>query len=398
MAGSWISAEEAQARLGVKLQTLYAYASRGLIANRGDWEDPRRSLYAADDVTRLAVRKLRGRRPSQNDETSLGRSEPTLNTGLASISEGRLYYRGHDAVVLSDTASLEEAARLLWDCGAEDPFLGLAPHPQIGAGPEPKVRAFALLAHHAALDPATSGRSEAALQREAAALLTDLADAMCGQVRSGPLHDRLAKAWRVDGYKADMIRRALVLAIDHPLDASAFSARMAASTGATLAACVLSGLAALSGPLEGGMTAQVAGFMAEAKRCASARGAASQRLGQGLSVPGFGHRLYPHGDPRAQAIAEAMRYSEDLTEIARAGEAVTGQAPSLDFALVAMSRTLGLPAEAPWTILALARATGWIAHALEQRASGGQILPRGRYVGPRPGGEIEDDGELLAAE
>ena len=396
MAGSWISAEEAQARLGVKLQTLYAYASRGLIANRGDWEDPRRSLYAADDVQRLALRKLRGRRPSPSDEASVGRSEPLLATGLCTLFEGRPYYRSQDAVVLSDTANLEEAARLMWDCGAEDPFNGLAPHPQTGTGPDPRARAFSLLAHSAAHDPATLGRTDGVLQREAAGLLTDLCDAMCGQVRPGPLHDRLAKAWRVDGYKADVIRRALVLCIDHPLDAPAFAARTAASAGATLAASVLAGFATMSGPLESGKTAQVAGFLAEAKRSSSARNAAAQRLAQGLDVPGFGHPLYPYGDPRA----EAMRYSEELTEIARAGEAVTGAAPSLDFALVAMSRTLGLPAEAPWTITALARATGWIAHALEQRASGGRIVPKPRYVGVEPGGEVanEDDLEMVAAE
>ena len=186
MASSWISAEEAQARLGVKLQTLYAYASRGLIANRGDGMDTRRSLYAAEDITRLAERKTRGRRPAANDDASLGRSEPVLATGLTVIADGRLYYRGYDAVVLSDTAGLEEAARLLWECGEDDPFLGLSPHPQVAGGPEPRARAFSLLAYRAAHDPATSGRADRALRREAASLLTDLTDAMCGTARNGP--------------------------------------------------------------------------------------------------------------------------------------------------------------------------------------------------------------------
>ena len=203
----------------------------------------------------------------------------------------------------------------------------------------------------------------------------------------------------MEGYKADLIRRALILSLDHPLDPASFAARTAASTGATLAACSLAGLATLSGPLESGMTAQIAGFIAEAKRYSSAQMAARQRLAQGLSVPGFGHPLYPNGDPRAAALYEAARYSEDLMDIVNAGEAVTGSAPTLDFALVAMCRTLGLPAEAPWTITTLARSVGWIAHALEQRASGGAILPKGRYVGPEPGGDLDADGAgIMAAE
>ncbi|MFM8375003.1 MAG: citrate/2-methylcitrate synthase, partial [Phenylobacterium sp.] len=74
---------------------------------------------------------------------------------------------------------------------------------------------------------------------------------------SGPIHLRLAKAWRLGpgGPGADLIRRALVLLADHELNPSAFAARVAASTGASLAACALAGLAALSGPRHGGAPA-----------------------------------------------------------------------------------------------------------------------------------------------
>ncbi len=385
MPGQWISAEEAQARLGVKLQTLYAYTSRGLIANRADTSDPRRSLYAAEDVSRLTQRKVRGRRASVAQE-ALSFGEPVMQSALATISGGRLYYRGRDAAELAKTATLEEVARLLWACD-EDPFLELKPHPVPVSGPDSRSRAFAVLAHRAAGDPAMSGRVERALKREAASVLADVVDAMCGGARSGLIHDRLARTWRIEGAKVDVIRRALVLCADHELNASTFAARVAASTGASLSACALAGLSTLSGPLHGGMTVQVAGFVADVRRSSDARTAAAQRLAQGLDVPGFGHPLYPDGDPRAKAIQTASRYSDEMYAIAQAGEQVTGAAPNLDFALVAMARTLGLPSDAPFTLFAVGRTVGWLAHALEQRASGGGLIrPRARYVGLQPDG------------
>jgi citrate synthase len=395
MAG-WISAEEAQGRLGVKLQTLYAYASRGMIANRVDSQDPRRSLYAADDIDRLTVRKMRGRRASVAHE-AMSFGEPVMTSAITTIVGGRLYYCGQDAARLSDTMGLEAVARLLWGCEDDDPFLGLNPHPLMAVGPDSRTRAFALLAQRASNDAAMSGRSDRALRREAASLLSDLVDAACGQTRTGPLHDRLARAWRVDGTKADAIRRALVLTADHELNASTFAARVTASTGAALAAGALAGLCALSGPLHGGMTAQVAAFIAEARRASDPRGAAMQRLAQGLNVPGFGHPLYPLGDPRAQAIAGAVRYSDEILSILRACEGVTGAQPNLDFALVGMSRTLGLPADAPFVLFTVGRAAGWIAHMLEQRASGaGLIRPRARYVGPTPSFEMDATSDAVA--
>jgi citrate synthase len=335
---------------------------------------------------RLALRKTRGRQAAAPTDPTLGWTEPHVQSNTAAVSDGRLFYRGRDVATLAETATLEDVARLLWQAAGEDPFAGLAPHPLVAGGADPKTRAFSILAHRAATDPATSGRSEKVLRREAASILTDLVDAVCGQARNGALHDRLAKAYRVDAAKGEMIRRALVVAADQELNAASLAARMAASTGAPLAASALVGLSTFAGPLHGGMAAQVAGFVAEVRRAPDARTAAMQRLAQGLDVPGFGHPLYPAGDPRAAAIAAAVRWSPEVADIAIAGEAVTGQAPNLDFALVAMSRTLGLPADAPAALMIIARTTGWLAHALEQRVSGVQLKPR--YAAAEPDEEV----------
>ena len=382
MAALWITADEAQARLGVRLQTLYAYVSRGLITVRADETDPRRSLYAAEDITRLVQRRSRGR--TQVASRALDHGDPVLSSSITTIHDGRPWYRGRDAIAWAETASLEETARLLWDCD-EDPFIGLAPHPSTGVGGDARARAFSLLAYRAANDPATSGRSDKALRREAASIMIDLVDAMSGAARNGLIHERLAKTWRVDSGKADILRRCLVLAADHELNASTFATRVAASTGAALASCALAGLSTLSGPLHGGMTLQVAAFIAECRRTNDPRSTAALRLSQGLDVPGFGQLVYPAGDPRARAIAQALIYADDLREIAAAGESVTGVAPNLDFALVAATRTLGLPVDAAFTLFTVGRAVGWFAHAIEQRSSNRPIRPRARYVGLEPG-------------
>jgi citrate synthase len=137
----WITAEAAQARLGVKLQTLYAYTSRGMIANRPDGADPRRSLYAMEDVDRLAVRKMRGRRANVAHE-AMNFGEPVMASAITTIHAGRLYYRGRDAATLSETFTLEATARLLWGGEDGDPFSGLTTRPLTVSGPDGRSRAW----------------------------------------------------------------------------------------------------------------------------------------------------------------------------------------------------------------------------------------------------------------
>lgn len=379
----WITADAALKRLRVRPQTLYAYVSRGRIASRADAGDPRRSLYAEDDIERLTARKSRGRGASAVAQASMSFGDPVLSSAITTIHAGRLFYRGRDAVALAETARFEQVCGLLWACEAgEDPFASaiVASQPE-SLGEAARTRLFGVLARRAAGDPALTGRAPALLRAEAAAVLSELVDAACGGPGDCPLHDRLAAAWGSGEDGAEVIRRILILCADHELHTSAFAARVVASTGANLAACALAGLSALSGPLHGGAAVQVAAFLDEAERSGDPRGLALQRLAQGLEAPGFGHLLYPDGDPRAAAIAAALSWRADIAEAARACEAVTGQAPNIDFALVAAARTLSLPPDAPFALFAIGKAAGWFAHALEQRAGGQVIRPRARYVG-----------------
>src|SRR3569832_787357 len=127
MARSWTPSTEVLDRLGAKPQTLYAYDSRGRIAAKPDPDDPRRSQYAAEDVTRLVVRSVKHGKPlALCGGAVTARGETVLDSALTAIVDGRIYYRGKDAVALAETATLEQAARILWDA-EEDHFAELLP-------------------------------------------------------------------------------------------------------------------------------------------------------------------------------------------------------------------------------------------------------------------------------
>jgi citrate synthase len=389
-----ISAADAAARLQVSRATLYAYVSRGLIRTAPDAGDPRKRRYVAEDIDRLVQRKARGRAPAQVAASTLDWGLPVLDSAITLIEDDRLYYRGRDAAALAASASLEDAARLLWDCGRSNPFSLAMPPPaqpwqamaaRLG-GLAPVERALALLP----LTPPDTGlatwrREPRRLWPIAASLLRHVAAAMTlGAPAGAPVHQQLAAAWGVDARAAEVIRAALVLCADHELNASTFAVRVVASTGASLAACVAGGLAALSGPRHGAVTAQVEALFDEIEPVGDAARVVEARLARGDVLPGFGHPLYRDGDPRAAALIARLpadRMREALVD--RVSE-VGGGRPNIDLALAAARRALRLPRGAALAMFAIGRTVGWIAHALEQQQDGKLIRPRARYAGPPP--------------
>jgi citrate synthase len=183
---------------------------------------------------------------------------------------------------------------------------------------------------------------------------------------------------------------ALIACADHELNVSAFAVRVVASTRSSPYDAVTAGLAALRGPLHGGHTARVEALLDEAGSPERLGRTVRERVRRGKPVPGFGHPLYPDGDPRAtllfSAIAEAWPRSRDAAFARAAREAgrTLGGEPTLDFGLVLLRRALRLPAGCALVLFALGRTAGWIAHAREQYAAGSLIRPRAVYRGPPP--------------
>jgi citrate synthase len=372
----WLSASEATNRWRVKAQTLYANVSRGRIRTRPDPADPRRRLYSREDIERLA-RKGAERRPAEAVAAETIRwGEPVLETRISTIAGGRLIYRGEDAVALAESASLEDVAALLWSVPA-------VAVPQARKPLETGLAAaFSALAARAASDPPSLGRPPAALRMDALSVLGTVAAAISG-AGDGPLHERLAGHWQRPA-AADALRRALVLLADHELNASTFAARVAVSTGASLAAGTLAALAVLSGPLHGRASAAVRVLVEDLQSAVDIPGALRDWLGEGRAVPGFGHPLYRDGDVRAAALLDRLAMPHGYAQFRIAAEDFIGEAANVDFALAALTATYELPETAPIQIFALARCAGWLAQMLEQGEIGALIRPRARYIGPKP--------------
>ena len=108
------------------------------------------------------------------------------------------------------------------------------------------------------------------------------------------------------------------------------------------------------------------------------------RLAHWPTAPGFGHPLYPQGDPRARALLSGFITSPALEDFGRSVETATGERANIDFALVALTEALCLPEDAPFALFAVARCAGWTAHAIEQITTGALIRPRAKYDGPLP--------------
>jgi citrate synthase len=160
-----------------------------------------------------------------------------------------------------------------------------------------------------------------------------------------PVHDLIQQAWApASRHVGDVIRTALVLCADHELNVSAFTGRCVASAGASPYDVVGAALAALKGFRHGGASASAQALLAEADSPTHARAAFADRLRQGGPVAGFGHPLYPDGDPRATALLHLARASgqaaawAQIKQAWRTGVSVLHQEPNLDFGLAAITR------------------------------------------------------------
>jgi citrate synthase len=404
---SYMTAAEAAAALGISRATLYAYVSRGLIASAPS-PDGRHNHYAAAEVRRLARRKADGKRAGKVAQKVLDWGVPVLESSITLIAEGKLFYRGEDAIALARQASLEEVAALLWQCAPRR--IVQAPEAPIAAaqwsawlkiwsGHTPLERALVLLPAAAAQMPRIWAQGRDAQIDTGAMLMRLLAAALVSAAPSNEaLHRQLGEAWDVRSRaQTDLLRAALVLCADHELNASTFTVRCITSTGTHLFGAATGGLAALAGPRHGGETTRVTALFDEAARADDLHRYLAARLApdeRGVAPPlsGFGHPLYPDGDPRARLLldllaqrAPARSPMDEVDTLAQAVAETSGARPTLDYALAAIERVLGLPRGAAFTLFAAGRVTGWIAHALEQTADGRLIRPRARYVGEMTG-------------
>ena len=387
MADDLLTAPEAAALLGVSRETLYAYVSRGLVVSEPGPGPSRARRYPRAPLEGLRERRERARDRDLAAHGALSWGLPVLDSALTLIDGGRCYYRGHDAVAMARAQTLERVAALLWsaDMDAAAAIFG-----GVGEGcppPPPGPPSAGALARHLAAASGgglvTLGAPDPVVWRGAARVVSGLFTA-AGAAGDGRLAERLARGWGTAGTAE--IEAALILCADHELNVSAFTARCVASADAGLEGVVLAALCALRGRRHGGLTDRVVALARDAERDGPGR-AAERALGDDGALPGFGHPLYPDGDPRgAELVGRAAAIRPDAAVEGLLGVAADqlGALPTLDFGLVALARALDLPEGAAVCLFALGRSVGWIAHALEARDDGRLIRPRARYTGPPP--------------
>lgn len=380
----WLTAEEALAVLQTKPQTLYANVSRGRIRSKPFPDDPRRSLYRSEDVHRLAGRRPGRKRDSVVAADTIRWGLPIMRSGISTIIDGRLLYRGCDAAELSRTATLEEVAALLWQMDFDGNTSNDKETHLIGSqtNARPLERLFTVFGVRAANDLPSSGRSATILQREAFGLLQLFHNTVLGVPSSNmPMHERIALTWKKP-QASDVIRRVLILLADHELNASAFATRVAASTGAPLSAAILAGLSTLIGPRHGRAATAATAIVAQTRQI-GAEAAIKDQLRQGTQFNFFGHPLYREtGDIRAAVLLKQLELPAPYRDLEQSAANILGERPNVDFALAAITEVYDLPADAPLFLFALARIVGWLAHALEQADNGSLIRPRAEFTPP----------------
>lgn len=399
-----LTAAEAARFLDVKAATLYSYVSRGLLTSVPGTHGPSR-LYARADIERLRARHVARAGHGAVAAGALRFGEPVLESALTAIDAGGPRYRGHAAVELARRgASFESVAELLWsgELVPKTPgFPRLSRLPAVARfvprGAPPLGVLSLVVAALSLGDPwrfdAPPAEERLRARRLVRALASSVALAFDARraarsLRESSVAGALACAFGI----APSIRarraleHALVLSADHELNPSSFAARVAASTGADLYACVGAALGALSGPEHGGACERVEALVAEIGTPGRAATVIEERTRRGDALPGFGHPLYPAGDPRATFLLGVplarRRAGQTLAALVACMKTARREPPNIDLALVATALSLGLPAGAASAIFAVGRAAGWIAHALEQRAAGFVLRPRARYVGP----------------
>lgn len=403
-----LTAEQTAERLGVKLETLYAYVARGRLARERTADG---STFDPMEVERFAATRRRRTGPASGGAgRSDGRPLMVIETDFALIEDGELYYRGRRAVDLA-AEPFEAVARWALS-GLWDPEARFAPGPGMASArgaaaalPEAagdRDRQLVAVTALAAADPLRTSLDAGAVAGAAERMVAGMVDVLAvrqqndgaagseGDPLALRLHRRLTAAPATPRVVASL-NAALVLLIDHDLAVSTLAARAAASARATPYGVVVAGIGALDSPLHGNASRAAHRLLYRVLDGEEpARAVADAVVGAGGPLPGFGQPLYPDGDPRARAVLGLLAQEPDAEPVLAAVDAVSellhdraGALPNIDLALAALTLAHGMRDDAGEVIFATARAVGFVVHALAEYGEAPlRLRPVGRYTGP----------------
>jgi citrate synthase len=337
-------------------------------------------------------------------------------------AQGILWVRGYTLAELVARFGYEGAVGLLWEEFSAESTHRTAIQARLGAARE---AAFAGLGEW--LDRAAS-RTIVAGVRLALANLPDTADpaailatlpvtigALLRQRQgAAPLAPdptlttaadllRMVHGRPVDAAMAEALDTYWTALIDNGLNTSAFTARVIASSRASLSSAALGAYCAFTGPLHGGAPGPTLDMLDEAEASGDVAAWAERKLAAGERLMGFGHRVFKGGDPRALILRDALRRLGDrlgpgagrltfAAEVERSVGAAFARLkpgrptlqPNVEINAALLLDAVGLPRDAFMPVFAVARCAGWLAHAMEQQREGRLVRPSSAYVGPLP--------------
>jgi citrate synthase len=341
---------------------------------------------------------------------------------------GRIWVRGHELPVLVAEYGFEGTVALLWDGFAGEGLTRSGLQATFGAA---RVSAFSVLrggrdqAPERSRDQAESQSLFEAVRRGLAALpdsatpaeivgamtmivatlktvVTAKTVASADLVAPDPELSTAAdllRMWHGAPASAEAVAALdtyFTVMLESGLSASSFTARIVASTRASLAAAVVAAWCAFTGPLHGGAPGPTLDMLDAAAAAPDLDAWIETRLRSGERVMGFGHRVFHGNDPRARAMREALSRMGPMggrlafaAKVEARVDAVMGRLkpgrrlpPNVEIMAALLLDAVGFPPEAFTPIFAVSRIAGWIAHALEQGKTGRMIRPTSRYVGP----------------
>lgn len=408
----YVNSAEALSILGVRRETLYTYVSRGMIKTTRP-AGSRTKLYRKADVEGLRSRAV-ARSGGPQVSHALRYGAPIAQTWISEITVHGPRYRGVLASdLVRDGRSFEFTSELIWTGVSRSRDVAWPTLPE-GKRLESRVKwglqAWELASplkllsmlttslsafEQAEVDFQTPGISACRQLLQTLAAATGVLGPkkrvilpLEGEFIAQCLARGLGLEDRPDAVRA--LDAALVLSAEHELSAPTFVARICASTGADLHACVASAMLTQSGAMQAGGAGEVEALIDclpeqlkpdQALMLAAASGFKSNEL------PCFTHPLYDGEDPRSAILLDIAGrlslHSVDLPKMLALvkGAREVGRYPNVFAALVILCKAMGLPNGSGAMLHTLARTSGWMAHAMEQRLTGAMLRPRAKYMG-----------------
>ncbi len=409
----YLTAAQAAEFLQVKVASLYSYVSRGLIRSVTQ-PGTRARLYFREDVERAATRMGGRAGIPETVESAVRWGQPVLTTSITDLSEEGPRYRGRLAIELARAGrSFESVAELLWT-GVDVPGLlawdASFPPAKVLDDIERTAQRSESLTGAGLMSLATSVMTttlsgkpdfERGTTAADAARLIRLCACAMGLLgprrkvfrpkRAMPIAEILARSLAGDERveeRAAVINAALVVCADHELSPATFAARVAASAGADIGACLQAAIVTHSGIRFGGGCDRTEDLLRGIRTEQELQNLISSYVSTGRQVPGFNPVSYPKGDPRARYLIDLASSLHPglggavLPGLSTLPHASEGLHPRIDVGLVCLVMGLGLPRGAASALWMIGRSAGWAAHAIEQRLAGFTMRPRAKYMSP----------------